>query len=722
MKRTLPFISVLSFMLLFASGLIAQKAALHRICPAPTGQTKPADTRAIWDVLLYFETTASSQSGVVTDGNFIYTSSFSTEMFRKFTMDGTFIEEFTIPGVTACNSLTYDGAKFYGAKGPLDDGIFVLNLEDHLLTNTISINAPSVIGIGHLAYDPDLDGGNGGFWIGYWHELAAVDMNGNEIIPNTVSGLPGIAGTAYDNITDPGNPSLFCFQQTGSSNLEITRYYINSGTFSDVLHVATDIPGPSGGSSNSIASGLNSFINNDGKLVLLGMIDCFPGNEMVFEYEISDAYTYTNDISVHGLISPVTGEDLTGTEDVTVAIYNNGTVSQTGFDIQYTIDDGSGPLGPFIKTVAETIDPDETVLVTFDDQADLSSPGTDYTFVITALLPGDENPANDTLVKVVTNLEGIYCDASGGSTSSQEYIANVQIGDVSNSSSADHYTDYTGDEDLWIYLDPGIGEQLTITLANPYNADIGAVWVDWNSNASFYDPGETVYVSPMGQGPYETTIIAPEDALSNTNLRMRIRLDYNQPDPDPCGTSSFGEVEDYTVIVSGESLYPPENLQYNLTDEDIELSWDAPEGRDLLSYNVYYSLNLGDFELIDNVTETSYAFPIPGDGSHRFYVTAVYDGGESQPSNIVEVLITGIISHNGNSIRIYPNPATDVINVCSNQDIQFIRIFNNTGKLLLHNEPNTGQVQLQVNSLNTGIYLLQISTKSGVYTKKIIVK
>ncbi len=722
MKRILPFISILSIIMLYSSGLTAQRATdLQRICPAPTDLTKPADTRAMWDILLYFETPASSQSGVATDGEFIYTSSFSTQIFRKFTMNGEFVEEFTIPGVIRCNCLTYDGAKFYGARGPIEDGIYVMNLEEHTLTSTITLSVSSVIGVGHIAFDPELDNGNGGLWIGYWHELAAVDMSGNEIVPNVVTGMPGIGGTAYDGITDPDNPGLFCFQQTGGTNLEITKFDINSQTFSGVLHVATDIPNPSGGSSNAVAAGLNTFINNDSKLVLLGIIDHFPGNEMVFEYEISNAITYTNDISIRNLVSPVSDEDLSDTEDVVVEIYNNGTAAQSGFDIQFTIDDGTGPVGPFTKTVNETIEPDETLEVTFDEQVDLSAAGTDYTFVITSLLSGDENEANNELTRVVSNLSGVYCYASGSSDASAEYIANVSIGDVSNSSGADFYANYTGDPNLWINLEPGSGKQLTITLANPYNADIGAVWVDWNANGSFYDPGENVFVSEFGQGPYVTTITPPDDAMQNTHLRMRIRLDYNQPNPDPCGTSSFGEVEDYTVIVNGAMLNPPVNLGYELNDGVVDLSWDAPGNKDLLNYNIYYSFNLGDFEVIGNTEETNFSTTVPGDGSHRYYVTAVYDEGESQPSNMVEVLITGIITHNNSSIRIYPNPASNIIYLNSDQEIQFVQMFNNTGKQVLNCEPEAKQVSLKITDLDAGIYLLRIGYKTGVITKKIVV-
>jgi hypothetical protein len=193
---------------------------------------------------------------------------------------------------------------------------------------------------------------------------------------------------------------------------------------------------------------------------------------------------------------------------------------------------------------------------------------------------------------------------------------------------------------LYIYLEPGNSTSLTITLANPYNADICAVWIDWNGNGDFTDPGENVYLSEFGQGPYNTNITAPEDALQNVQLRMRIRIDYNNPAPDPCGTTSFGEVEDYAIIVSGAQLNPPTNLILEVVSDDFELSWNAPEGKDLLGYNIYHSFNLADFEVLEMISETSYLFEAPELGSHRFYVTAAYDDGESIPSNMVEAIVS----------------------------------------------------------------------------------
>jgi hypothetical protein len=502
-----------------------------------------AGDRAMWDILFSFSTTSSSQGGVATNGDFIFTSSFSGELFRKFEMDGTFVEEFSISGVPQVGCMTYDGTYFYGAEGNTSSGIYVLDLENHSLVRTITVTASTFVAIGHISYDPELDGGNGGFWVGYWQELAAVDMDGNEIIAKTVP-PGGIAGSAYDNITDPANPCLYLFIQSGSSNREFYKFDINSQTYSGVLHVATDIPG---GSTNPVASGCNSYINNDGKLVLLGMIDHFPDNEVVFGYEISDASQFTHDISVRSLVSPVSGDGLTSSENVTVRIANNGSEVESGFDIQYTIDDGSGVTGPFTKNIVASIAPGAFVDVTFDQQADLSTPGLTYTFVVDSLMAGDGNSANDTLTKVVRNTMGVYCQASGSGGS--EYIATVDFAGVTNSTTGDHYSNYSTDPSLLMMIEPGVATELTITIGHPYNADVGAVWIDWNADGDFSDDG-AAFVSAFGQGPYVTDITSPVGALMDTRLRMRIRLDYNNSSPDPCGTTSFGEVEDYSIMVS----------------------------------------------------------------------------------------------------------------------------------------------------------------------------
>jgi hypothetical protein len=71
--------------------------------------------------------------------------------------------------------------------------------------------------------------------------------------------------------------------------------------------------------------------------------------------------------------------------------------------------------------------------------------------------------------------------------------------------------------------------------------------VDWNNDYDFDDAGEsyTMAGSP-GVGPYTTTINPP--AGSSGSHRLRTRIVYNAT-PLACGGASYGEVEDYTIIV-----------------------------------------------------------------------------------------------------------------------------------------------------------------------------
>jgi hypothetical protein len=140
----------------------------------------------------------------------------------------------------------------------------------------------------------------------------------------------------------------------------------------------------------------------------------------------------------------------------------------------------------------------------------------------------------------------VYCDGSGGC---DEYIARVQMGDIDNSSGCDQYADYTATYALTVV--PGTDYPITVTNGTAYSADVCAIWVDWNQDKTFEDSGPEWIGDAVGGGispPYSFTLTVPPD-FAPGYTRMRIRIDYANPDPDPCGTTTYGEVEDYSLLV-----------------------------------------------------------------------------------------------------------------------------------------------------------------------------
>ncbi|MBK9291548.1 MAG: T9SS type A sorting domain-containing protein [Bacteroidetes bacterium] len=141
-----------------------------------------------------------------------------------------------------------------------------------------------------------------------------------------------------------------------------------------------------------------------------------------------------------------------------------------------------------------------------------------------------------------------YCSASGGG---DEYISRVQIGNIDNVTGSNNYADYTN---LSTEVRPGEPITLTVTNGNPYSADQCGVWVDWNQNEVFDDAPITVSGTP-GQGPYTAIINPPANALPGPT-RMRIRITWTGA-VNPCGTTTYGEVEDYTLNVVNWLSYTP---------------------------------------------------------------------------------------------------------------------------------------------------------------------
>ncbi|NOY49569.1 MAG: hypothetical protein GXO88_03245 [Chlorobi bacterium] len=161
----------------------------------------------------------------------------------------------------------------------------------------------------------------------------------------------------------------------------------------------------------------------------------------------------------------------------------------------------------------------------------------------------------------------VYCSADGGTTNpAYEYISGVEIGTINNTGTgADEYTDYTA-----LSTDIGIGESesLTVTIAHWFAGDDVGVWVDWNQDGDFSDTDEDVVCSINSNPVY--TISVPTDAITGTTT-MRVRMKYNGTTcASPCGHTSYGEVEDYSInVVAGSNIWTGNTS----TDWAIKSNW-----------------------------------------------------------------------------------------------------------------------------------------------------
>ncbi len=242
-----------------------------------------------------------------------------------------------------------------------------------------------------------------------------------------------------------------------------------------------------------------------------------------------------------------------------------------------------------------------------------------------------------------------YCTSKGNSVN-DEYIQRVQLNTIDNSSNGGNgYSNFTS-----ISTDLAVGNTYTITITPKWTGTVYneayAVWIDYNHDGDFGDAGELVWSKAASKdSPNSGTFTVPSSA-TQTATRMRVSMKYNGI-PTACETFSYGEVEDYTVNITGSAAdtqapSAPSNLAAsNITQTSVDLSWTAStDNVGVTQYDVYK-----DGTLLGNVSGTSAQVTgLTAATTYSFYVKAKDAAGNvSGASNTINV--TTLSANNGGS-------------------------------------------------------------------------
>jgi PKD repeat protein len=126
----------------------------------------------------------------------------------------------------------------------------------------------------------------------------------------------------------------------------------------------------------------------------------------------------------------------------------------------------------------------------------------------------------------------------------------------------------------------------------------------------------------------------------------------------------------------------------------------------------------------DYVTDGMFDPAAAGIGDHTIFYSYTNEGGcEAIAEQILTVDACAGISENlEKSIKIYPNPTTEIVNLISDSQIVRIHLYNYVGQIVLEKNVNGNSCQLNISEFKSGIYSIRLETKDGIVVKQILKK
>ena len=153
------------------------------------------------------------------------------------------------------------------------------------------------------------------------------------------------------------------------------------------------------------------------------------------------------------------------------------------------------------------------------------------------------------------NFGSVCVPTSDSAAISGDWIDGVQLQDIDNTGtggpSSGAYTDYSAQ--FSTPLSRNAARAITLT-GGAHFPDRYAVWIDYDNSGSF-DASEKLAADVITSAPFQSITLpftVPGNATLGSTL-MRVRGARDNAALDPCFSYTFGETEDYTVVIDGNT-------------------------------------------------------------------------------------------------------------------------------------------------------------------------
>ena len=149
-----------------------------------------------------------------------------------------------------------------------------------------------------------------------------------------------------------------------------------------------------------------------------------------------------------------------------------------------------------------------------------------------------------------------YCAATN-TDCAFEFITNVTFSTINNNSACDApYDDFTAQVG-----DIQVGTTITglISKSGTVATYVASVYIDWDQNQVFDITTEEIQAVANATTTGFTFDVTPPAGAVLGQTRMRVRMTQLSNTPNPCGASTRGDLEDYTINLTNTPPPPPAN-------------------------------------------------------------------------------------------------------------------------------------------------------------------